>query len=327
MVSFRPMSRERKEGDSQPFVPAASLPDLYEAALVERAIIPRFQANESAWINNVDRGFLQEWLKKIWARTQSQNADWLEDRFRRLRRERGDWSIDGMVVDSEGNIVGASVWSTYYAFRHNAHLQFKMTDLVNTINGSGRLVFPLTPKLDTVLFFQESWAPNIFEAVNKVTQDWEHNQYSLNIKTVRVRRGRFGAAAFSRGGIVLGKLGFWENRRLGLGHFGSGAFVERVSFPQSSLMLNETYISPLSPEEVKQRGGVPMEEKYPNVKILRIDPDKAEADFIQYALDKASTVFQRRAVVLSYTTPRVWLGEMPKHGPGRTVHEPIINTL
>jgi len=55
-----------------------------------------------------------------------------------------------------------------------------------------------------------------------------------------------------------------------------------------------------------------MEDKYPNVRVIRVDPVLSKHDFIPLALNSSPN--SEYPVVLSYTTARPWLDWVPKHG-------------
>lgn len=322
---------ERGEARSQIFVPAATLPDLYQAAVVAGKLNSGVSIEDESWLARVDRTYLSEWLKKVWAKTQRLNDNWIERRFRKLRNEQSDWSIDGIVLDEKGEKVGAAVWSTYNACRTNAELRFTTNDLISSISRSYRIVYPLSPYFESVLFWRREHEADVRAAIEKHTGAFDLDDYrgslaGSDIKMARVRRSRLGVGQFAQEGILLGQIGFADSLKLKLGHFGSQNYIQRVRFPESRLVRHEDYVLPTDPAEVKTRGGKLMEEEYPDVKITRIDPVAAFEDFIFTALS-APSPDPRYPVVLSYTTPRVWLDELPKHGPGRTGYEPSISHL
>lgn len=268
-------------------------------------------------LEDKDPHFLQLSLLKIFQETQNRNDQWAEEKFRQLRQERGEWSLDGMWVDESGEISGNALWSTYYLFVSNADHLFSMEYLLQSIRRDGRLVYPMSPMLATTLFFRADDAETILPVIaqnTKVEPQLEEYPSKLGnvILMVRVRRETLGAGKFGQSQVLLGKLGFWEARRLALGEFGPGAFSPRVSFADSRLLEGSHFISPHSEEEVNAKGGRLMEKKYENVYVDRLDPEKARVDFIAASLEfSAAYLFP---TVLSYTTPRLWLREGPKHG-------------
>lgn len=329
---------ERKERAQATFRPAGDLLTLYNTSF-RRGLSSEEQlvylGEFRDWLKDVDRSSLEKWLLRTWARTQTQNNDWAEQRFQELRGERADWSVDGMIVDENGDPVGASVWSTYNSFRSSAQLMFAMPDLIQTVLRTESLVYPLSPKFESVLFWKASEDGRVKAIIAREFPEFDVEEYPVadsfegterQIRMSRVKRGKLGTATFAKDGVLLGKIGYWESTRLQLGDLGMGIFVRRVRFPESQLLPNGAYISPLEPEKVKAKGGRPMEEKYPDVTIVRVDANEADIDFIAASL-KAASPDPNYPVVLSYTTPRIWLGEMPKHGPGRSGLEPTISHL
>lgn len=321
---------ERREDRSQIFVPAATLPDHYQAAVLAGKLNLDVSARDGSWLEGVDRSYQSEWLKKVWAKTQRINDNWSERRFRDQRVQQADWSIDGMIVDEKGKVVGASVWSTYNSFRQNADLRFSFRDIVSWIQKNNEIAYPFSPKYNTVLFSLDKDEKRVRAAVEKNTGDFKVDDYATSgIKIIRVmqgKKGTMGTGQFAREGITVGKLGFWESPRLALGEFGDGVYVQRVVFRDSPLVPKGAYVTPLDAEQVVARGGKLMEHKYPNVPIIRVNPTDTEGDFIVAALS-AERPNKRCPVVLSYTTSRIWLGEGPKHGSGRTTTEPTISHL
>ena len=93
---------ERGEAREEIFVPAATLPDLYQAAVVAGKLNSDVSIKDESWLARIDRSYLAEWLKKVWAKTQRLNDNWSESRFRQQRDQQADWSIDGMIVDEKG---------------------------------------------------------------------------------------------------------------------------------------------------------------------------------------------------------------------------------
>lgn len=308
---------ERGEKNGPQFTPSAKLVDLYHFAY--RVFPGSTELQQSnPWLQKIDRGSMKGWLERTWRGTKRINEDWVEDRFRSLRKDRQDWSIDGILVDEKGDIVGDSVWSTYNALRNNRFLQFEMHNLMQSIREKRRIIYPLSPKYETVLFWKMEDNERILEAITRYSGEYELDKYpatvgNFPISIARIRNGKLGTGMFAKEGIIAGKIGFWENNKLRMGNFGHGVYVQRVVFRDSSILPEEAYISPLDPEEVRERGGRLMEEKYPNVRVIRIDPIEAQEDFIASALAAESPI-PGAPVVLSYTTPCVWLDEMPKHG-------------
>ncbi|GEM_PF-4561926 len=315
------MARERDERIRQ-FMPSASCSDLYHEAVDSGEV----SSVDEYWLNRLNRDYLKSWLNVVFAQNQGINNDWAEEKFAGLRDARNEWSVDGMLVDNKGQIIGSAVWSTYGALRNNAELQFSMSHIIQSIKRRSELVFPISPKLETVLFWKSkdslSVLPVIRErAPNAVVEDYSSEGEVIQMS--RVKRSVLGAGQFARSSILLGKVGFWESNKLRMGNFGHEVYVQRVVFRDSSILPDGAYISPLDPGEVKERGGRLMEDKYPQVRIIRIDPGQAQEDFIATSLAAESPV-PGVPVVLSYTTPRVWLDELPKHSSGRSGFEPQI---
>ena len=322
---------ERGEAGRQIFVPAATLPDLYQAAVAAGKLSSDVSAEDESWLARVDRSYLSEWLKKVWAKTQRLNDNWSERRFREQRDLQADWSIDGMVLDEKGEVVGASVWSTYNACRTNAELRFTTNDLISSMSKNNRIIYPLSPYFESVLFWRKEHNAGVQAAIEKHTgafdlEDYQGSLAGSDIKMARVRKSRLGTGQFAQEGIIVGQIGFFDSRRLQLGYFGFQTYIQRVRFPESSLVAQEGYVMPTDPENVKAKGGKLMEEKYPDVWIRRIDPEASFEDFIATALSEPAPD-PKYPMVLSYTTPRVWLDELPKHGPGRTTNEPTVSHL
>ena len=315
-----------REGKRQlRFVPTAGWKDLYEAAVRDGAISDSLVHKGKTVIESLDPVYLRNWLTKVYPRNQRVNEDWAEEKFRRLRMERGEWSLDGTVVDETGEVFGSSLWSTYEAFRRNADLRFTLVDLAQAIVGNGRLLYPVAPKYDTTLFCRAEDEEQVTAAIAKHTGAFRLEDYSVSgdfpfrdmqIRMARIRTGKIGVQKFAQEGIIFGKVGIMVNPRLRLGLFGFQTNIQRVDFEPSSILPNGGLISPLRPEDVKSRGGRLTEEKYPNVWVKRIDPELAEIDFIATSLLEGSPESDN-PVVLRYTTLRPWLGEFPHHGESR----------
>lgn len=313
-----------REVQTPAFKPAATLEDL-----LNEVIEIGEASSEPGWLQGLNPRLLEHWVFGVCAKTQAQNAQWAEARFRELRSERGDWSVDGMWVDESGETIGNAVWSTYRAFSANSRLMFSMNDLTRSIKTRNRMVYAIGPKRDTVIFWRAEDEGQVMPVVNSVSARSEDEAYpakfgSGEIKLCRVQTGKLGPAAFASAGVALGKVGFWESPRLAMGNYGFGNYVQRVAFRDSSLLPQGAYISPLDPEKVKAKGGRIMEEKYPDVPMIKIDPIEAQEDFIVASLAAESPI-PGVPIVLSYTTPRVWLDEIPKHGAGRGGAEPQLS--
>ena len=323
MLNFVTIMAERESGKPLQFRPAATLLDLYNSYFrsdlgPEGQLVSLDEAHDW-WPRDIDREFLKQWLFRIWAATQNQSDKWAEEKFRQLRIARKEWSLDGMWVDKSGEIVGNALWSTYDIFANNFTHLFSMEYLVQSIARGGRLVFPMSPMFATTLFFNAADAEKIVPVITRNTNaEPPIEEYPSQIGNVvlmtRVRRETLGAGKFGQAQVLLGKLGFWEARRLALGEFGTGAFSPRVSFADSKLLEGSRFISPHSEEEVRAKGGQLMSEKYENVSVDRLDPEKARVDFIAASLELAASY--PHPTVLSYTTPRLWSGEGPKHRGG-----------
>lgn len=248
-----------------------------------------------------------------------------------MRQARHEWSVDGMMVDEKGQMVGSAVWSTYEALRNNGELQFSMPFIIQSIKRRSEIVFPISPKYESVLFWDAGDYRDhlaVTRAIrekspNAVFEDYP-TESGMEIKMTRVKRSVLGAGQFAKKRIILGKIGFWESTKLRMGNFGHEIYVQRVVFRDSSILPEGAYISPLDAQEVKERGGKLMEDKYPDVPMIRIDPKEAQEDFIATSLAAESPI-PDVPVVLSYTTPRVWLDETPKHGLGRRGSEPQLS--
>src|SRR3990167_2860442 len=187
---------ERKEGRILKFEPVATTSDLHQFAYrlgydSESLWSAVSQHREFGGVTVGD--YLNQWLTRIYKRNQTANNDWVESRFEVIRRDRPDRSLDGMVVDANGDVVGASVWSTYNAFKGNAELKFTLRDMVNYIQKSGEMVYPLSPKYDTVLFVRDKDEERVRAAVEKNTGDFKVENYATSgIKIIRVIQGKKG---------------------------------------------------------------------------------------------------------------------------------------
>ena len=316
---------EREERSASKFTPAATWGDLYEQAVRDGAINNQLLREGKTIIESLDSVYLRSWLANVFPRNQRLNEDWAEEEFRRLRLARGEWSLDGMVVDEVGEVFGSSLWSIYEAFRRNAELRFTLTDLAQAIVRNGRLLYPLAPKLGTTLFWMAKDEEQVTAAIAKNTGAFRLEDYpvsddfpfrDMQIRMARIITGKIGVGKFAQEGIIFGQVGVWENQKLRLGHFGTQVYIQRVEFKPSSILPEGALISPLRPEDVKSRGGKLMEEKYPNISVRRIDPELAGIDFIASSL-QVPPLKSGHPVVLRYTTLRPWLGEFPHHGEVR----------
>lgn len=229
--------KEKCETKTLSFLPIATTSDLHQFAYrlgydSESLWLAVSQHKDAGGVTVGDR--LNQWLTTAYKRTNTGNSDWAEARLEISRLVHYDWSIDGMVVDGEGQVVGASVWSTYNAFKRNAELKFTLRDIVNYIQKSGQMVYPLSPKYDTVLFALDKDEERVRAAVERNTGNFKVEDYATSgIKIIRVmqgKKGTMGTGQFAREGITVGKLGFWESPRLALGEFGDGTYVQRVVF-------------------------------------------------------------------------------------------------
>ncbi|OGD88897.1 hypothetical protein A3D81_00835 [Candidatus Curtissbacteria bacterium RIFCSPHIGHO2_02_FULL_40_17] len=331
---------ERGENKPSQFVPAAHLQDLYREAVSKGWItsdIHRLGAVN--WCEQIDLTNLESWLLRVFEETQASNADFSEVRFRQIRKERQDWSLDGMWVDEKGEIVGNALWSTYQSFRSSADLQFTLPYIIQWVRRKKELVYPLVPRDESVLFWP---AQNDEVVVPLLTQhgfDVEVEDYPVapealefvdsSIHMARFRKGVIGTAQFAACDLVIGQLYFWYNTTRPHGVAGFGQYTERVTLNKSRLVAHNSLISGLDPEIIKAEGGMPLDERS-TTPVFRIDSEAANVDFVATAFGEWSR--QREEVqlkllrpleisefpqlVLRYSTPTTWKGEQPKHGGG-----------
>ncbi|OGE14960.1 hypothetical protein A3J89_01260 [Candidatus Curtissbacteria bacterium RIFOXYB12_FULL_40_6] len=292
---------ERPIGDQTQFVPSVTFENLYGDSRLALDALEK----------DLGRGIKE---------TQKLNADWAEDQLRVLRKDRREPLLDILLVDENGQILRAI--STYWSYARNAQLALSPTDLAQFTVKNKKIVYPLVPQNDSALFWLARDEGRVQSALQKYFGEVEVGDYLAahpaasemtgSVRLAWVQKGRAGKSKFADEGIIFGNLGFWVNQKLRLGNFGPGIYVQRVRFDDSRLLPEDTYISPLDPTQVNKRGGKVMEDKYPNVRVIRVDPVLSKHDFIPLALNSSPN--SEYPVVLSYTTARPWLDWVPKHG-------------
>lgn len=259
--------------------------------------------------------FLTARLSREIGKVQSHNAIWAEGRLNRLRRENCDPLLDILLVDENGEVINAI--SSYNAYANNSHLALSTHDLASYSSRQERFVYPLTGEKDTALFWHESNTTRVLQALEDrlggvELEDYRFDLGTNGIRMCRVKGGLMGKGRFADNDVVYGRFGFWVNSKLALGKYGSRKVIERARLERSRLLPRTTYISPLNPEDVIERGGNLMDVKYSNTDVVRVDPKTTGGDFVIAAL-QASQSFEF-PVVIGYTTLRPWLGEILKHG-------------
>ena len=260
---------------------------------------------------------------RIFIETQKANASWIESRFKVVREEFGEWSIDGMMVDPNGRLV-AGPWSTYNVYSSGKEFALSMEDIVEAAQKNNTMLYPLTPFRDSTLFwFYHQGEEAIRWVVNEaIGERLEVDNYPIDpgiasempdmIRMARIPRGKIGKGKLAKAGMASGRLGFWENISANI--YWAGKYIPRVYADKSGVLDRQITISPLREGKVIASGGLPMDEKHPNLEVIRTDPDLAGNDFIAAALVAFAQAQPNLPFVLSYNTYRPWFGEVPRHG-------------
>ena len=267
---------------------------------------------------------LEREFRKLFAQVQRVNGKWVESRFKVLRTETHDWSLDGMLVNKQGRII-LGPWSTYNMYITNKVTDLSMTRLLSEMHRRGELLFPLPPRSDSANF----WLEEHEDVVVTAFQDYLPNTLDIElygefsstdfgfrrvadlrrVRMARIESGTVGDGKLAQRDVVRGRVGFWENSSSEGSKYTSRVFIERSRiFPQ------QMYISSIPESEILVKGGIPMNESHPNLRILRTDPNLAKQNFIIAALIAFSTAFNGTPFVLRFDTYKPWVGSYPHHG-------------
>lgn len=262
-------------------------------------------------------------LINVFAQTQNANQRWIEGRFRTLRKELGHWSYDGIMVNRDGRII-LGPWSTYLMYLHNQPVDLTMDSLQSLAIETKDLTIPLVPQKDSTLFWLLEHEDPILSALRNYSQDeieiedypdmqpreigFAASARRRKVRMTRVGRGKIGNRRFAEEGVVRGTLGFWQNSTAE-----GSVYIPRVQIEQSTGIEKTTFISPITEGALLIRGRLPMNERHPNVHMIRTDPQIAQHDFIVAALSTFAENF-RGKFVFRYDTYRPWAGFLPHHG-------------
>lgn len=270
---------------------------------------------------------LEKVFHGIYIETQRESADWAEARFELLREKPEDWSMDGILVDSEARIV-LGPWSTYQAYSECRDQGLFISDLVQmmheryTAGVPHETLFPITPYRDSTLFWWYDDEAAIRRGLEPVFGgDIKVDNYPIHpklaslmpsaLRMTHIPKGKIGTGKFASAGVVSGRLRFWENVNANLAY--AGKYIKNVEVDKSRILERQLIVSPLSERGVVVSGGLPMDEKY-RLEVVRTDPDLASQDFIAASLIALSHKLSGQPIVLAYNTYRPWLGEYPRHG-------------
>lgn len=286
---------------------------LYQRALEKHPLSGKLDPlSDHAWsVQEADREF-KGVLKSTIQQFQKDNGPWAEERINILRREFGDWSLDGVLVDGEGRIV-SKPWSTFWWYIKGQRPP-NLETLFDLMKRNGGWFLPVVPQRDSALFWlydQEELVRQVLE--RQLGQKVEAENYPISsqvapqmpdmIRMTRVQRQQIGPAKLAQAEIVLGKLGFWHSP------LARDRFLWRVDV-DSRVLGRHVMVSPLRREFVIVRGGLPMEEKH-EVDVLRTDSQIASLDFPAAVFKVFAENFDR-PLILRFNTLRPWLGEEPK---------------
>jgi len=268
-------------------------------------------------------GKLNKALLRVFGDVQNANGEWAEGRFKTLRAIPGAWSLDGMLVDTNGRLT--ATWSTYQMYLRNEVPDLSLPSIFAEMQKSDRLLIPLIPLRDSTIFWLEERPDQVPAAIQEHVPDnpLEVTHYTdfsstdfgfrriadlRRVNMARIRSGKVGDGKFAQRGIVRGRLGFWANTTPdGL------SYSPRVFIEKSKILPKQTYISSKPEAVVLLEGGKPMNENHPNVRVLRTDPKLTEQSFIVAALIVFSRAYEGIPFVLQYDTYEPWSGHFPHH--------------
>lgn len=272
----------------------------------------------------IDPGKLTQELLRVFGDVQNANGEWVEGKFQTLRTIPGAWSLDGMLVDTEGRIrIGP--WSTYQMYLKNEVPDLSLPSIFAEMQKRDRLLIPLIPLRNSTIFWLEEKPDQVPASIQEhlpddpleVTHytDFSSTDFGFRriadlrkVNMARIRSGKAGDGKFAQRGIVRGRLGFWENTTPeGL------SYSPRVFIDKSIIFPKQTYISSKPETVVLLTGGKPMNENHPNVQVLRTDPNLTGQSFIVAALIAFSRAYEGIPFILQYDTYRPWAGHFPHH--------------
>ena len=283
-----------------------------------------YESTQKAWrlAREEFEGNLVEELREL----QDQNGDWAEGRLDLLRERHSDWSIDTILVNSEGRIkfnedVGTTACFSFYRMYTDPSLKrvssslpkFDAAELVSLRDREEEWYFPLNARRDSVLFWPADFDEPVLGAITDgVGSDLDLGEYpvkfgGLNLRMGRVVRNKVGPGRFAKRGVTFGTVGFWERGVTPVGYW------PRVEFKRSSLNKKQTIVSGMDKGAVIATGGKLMDEKHPSVDVLRPERELLDKDFIAASAVTVAERFYDQPFVLRYNPPRPWFGEIPKH--------------
>lgn len=271
----------------------------------------------------LDPGKLNKELLMVFGNVQNANGEWIERRFQTLRTIQGAWSLDGMLVDTDGRLT--ATWSTYQMYLRNEVPDLSLPSILAEMQKRDRLLIPLIPLRNSALFWLEEKPDPVPASIQEhlpgdpleVTHytDFSSTDFGFRriadlrrVNMARIRSGKVGDGKFAQRGIVRGRLGFWENTTSqGL------SYSPRVFIEKSKILPKQTYISSKPETVVLLEGGKPMNENHPNVQVLRTAPNLTGQSFIVAALIAFSRAYEGIPFVLQYDTYEPWAGHFPRH--------------
>jgi len=171
-------------------------------------------------------GKLNKALLRVFGDVQNANGEWAEGRFKTLRAIPGAWSLDGMLVDTNGRLT--ATWSTYQMYLRNEVPDLSLPSIFAEMQKSDRLLIPLIPLRDSTIFWLEERPDQVPAAIQEHVPDnpLEVTHYTdfsstdfgfrriadlRRVNMARIRSGKVGDGKFAQRGIVRGRLGFWAN--------------------------------------------------------------------------------------------------------------------
>lgn len=263
-------------------------------------------------------------FRRLFAQVQEANGQWAESRLRTLRAGTHDWSLDGMLVNKEGRIA-LGPWSTYGMYLANKVPDLTLITLLSEMQRLEELLFPITPQRDSANFWLEEHEEQIIAAFQEHLPtsleveyygDYSSTNFGFRrmadlrrIKMGKIVSGKVGDGKLAQRDVVRGRVGFWENSTPE-----GPTYTPRVYIEKSRIFPKQTYISSLSESAVLVKGGIPINERYSNLHVLRIEPHLVEQNFIIAALITFSNAYKGTPFVLRFDTYKPWVGLYPHHG-------------